>query len=455
MIESEHIARLEAENAELAQQVKMLGEKVAILLKLLENKGVKKDSHNSHLPPSSDIGSKKNQSLREPSERNSGGQPGHSGSSLEMRAVADKIIELKSEYCGRCGSQLSEGEYVLQARRQVIEIPPMAPITEEYRQYGCRCHNCGEVQMAEFPGNVKAPIQYGSSVSAMVGYLSVYQYVPYYRLKKIFTDVFKMPLSEGSISNMLEKAAGKAEFVYEAIKAEIGTSKVVGADETGAKVNGQKWWMWVWQNALNTFMKASQNRGSQTVEEVWSAGLPEAVLVSDRWAAQLKTKSRGNQLCLAHLLRDVIYLKESENHEFSEKFEKYLKEVFQAKREIVKNQQAFERENEVAQSLENRLNELLALSICEEKYGETAKFQRAMLKHRNSLLPCLYEVEIPADNNGSERAIRNIKVKQKISGQFKSGQKSFCILRSVIDTLLKRQLDVLPYLTQIMKIQPE
>jgi transposase len=133
LTESEHIARLEAENAALVQQVQMLGEKVAILLKLLENKGVKKDSHNSHLPPSSDIKPKKNQSLREPSERKSGGQPGHSGSSLEMRAVADQIIDLKSEYCGRCGSNLSGQEYVLQARRQVIEMPPIAPITQVWK----------------------------------------------------------------------------------------------------------------------------------------------------------------------------------------------------------------------------------------------------------------------------------------------------------------------------------
>ncbi len=105
--------------------------------------------------------------------------------------------------------------------------------------------------------------------------------------------------------------------------------------------------------------------------------------------------------------------------------------------------------------MENRLNKLLAIPINREKKPFTARFQRAMLKYRNNLLPCLSDLEIPPDNNGSERAIRNIKVKQKISGQFKSGQKTFCVLRSVIDTLIKRQLDVLTHLTQIMKIQPE
>ena len=75
-----------------------------------------------------------------------------------------------------------------------------------------------------------------------------------------------------------------------------------------------------------------------------------------------------------------------------------------------------------------------------------------MIKYRNYLFPCLYDLEVPPDNNASERAVRNVKVKQKISGQFKSGQDTFCILRSIIDTLRKRELDVLFFLKQIIAI---
>lgn len=449
-------AILVAENSELAQQVKILGEKVGLLLKLLEAKEVKKDSHNSHLPPSSDIGGRKNiKSSREPSGKNSGGQTGHPGKTLKMKAVPDKVIELKSEYCGSCGNSLAGQEYVLKAKRQVVEIPPIEPIYEEYQQYGCRCGSCGKEQIAEFPAQVKAPIQYGNSVSAMVSYLSVYQYVPYYRLKKMFGDIFQMSLSEGSISNLLEKAAGKAKFVYHGIKAEISDSRVVGGDETSAKVNGKKWWVWVWQNVLNTYLKVTDNRASQTIEAEWSNGFPKAVMVTDRYAAQLKTISRGKQLCLAHLLRDVKYLREKEGHWVSEEFEKFIKDVFREKKKLVEKNRALERESEAAKGLENRLNEKLKEVIVEEKYPESAKFQKAMIKYRNNLLVCVYEKEVPADNNGSERAIRNVKVKQKVSGQFKSGQESFCVLRSVIDTLIKRKLDVLTYLNQIMQIQPE
>lgn len=429
-----------------------LSEKVALLLELQQKKGVKKDSHNSHLPPSSDITSK-TKSLRRKSERPSGGQKGHSGNTLEMSATPDRIIDLKSNFCGRCGGSLTAGEFVLQARRQVVEIPPIKPIIQEYRQYLCTCPGCQHQQLADFPATVVAPIQYGSSVQALTAYLSVYQYVPFRRLKSLFSQVFNLEMSEGTIKNLLDKAAVKAEFVYDRIKLEISASKAVGSDETGAKVNGQKWWIWVWQNICNTFLVASPNRGSKTLNEVWENGLPKATLSSDRWAPQLKFPAGGHQLCLAHLMRDTIYLREKENHEFADKFKQLLSKVFQVcrtNRERTKPCSLIEGE-----VLERELNQALMIVIDREQYPESAKFQRAMIRHRNSLLPCLYDLEIAPDNNGSERAIRNIKVKQKISGQFKTGQKVFCVLRSVIDTLVKRKLDVLPQLNQIMKIQPE
>ncbi|MCY7348593.1 MAG: IS66 family transposase [Pyrinomonadaceae bacterium] len=452
MTESENIVILEAENAELRQQIISLEEKVLLLLELQQKQRVKKDSGNSSLPPSSDIG-RKTGSLRQRSGRSPGGQKGHRGNTLEMTATPDRIIDLKSNYCAACGNRLGDENFVLKARRQVLEIPPSQPIIEEYRTFACACPKCDYEQIADFPPAVKAPIQYGSSVQALVAYFSVYQYVPFRRLKNLFSEVFKLPLSEGTLVNLLEKSAEKSGFVYAGIKAEIGESRVVGSDETSARVDGKKWWMWVWQNVLNTFIVAAESRGSRTIEAEWSQGLQGATVVSDRWAAQLKMPSAGKQICLAHLLRDVRYLAEVEKEEFSVRFKRLLGTVFEIRQEMVRTNAPCEKEK--AEELENQMNNLLAISINREKKPETARFQRSMIKYRNNLLPCLYDVEIPADNNGSERAIRNIKVKQKISGQFKGGQKTFCVLRSVIDTLIKRQLDVLTHLTQIMKIQPE
>ncbi|MES2730547.1 MAG: transposase, partial [Bacteroidota bacterium] len=99
-------------------------------------------------------------------------------------------------------------------------------------------------------------------------------------------------------------------------------------------------------------------------------------------------------------------------------------------------------------------NQLILIPIDKQTHPLTATFQASMIKYRSYLLPCLYHLDIPPDNNGSERAIRNVKVKQKVSGQFKYGQNAFCVIRSVIDILLKRQVQLLPCLNNILKLQP-
>lgn len=449
MDESSEIAILRAENAALREQVASLEEKLLLLLRQQAAKAVKKDSHNSHNPPSQDKGQPRSKSLRAKSARKTGGQPGHPGHTLQMVEKADVVKELKSRYCQACGAALPEEQQEV-SRRQVVELPPVKPLYTEYRQMGCSCPDCAHFQQASYPEQVKAPIQYGASVEAMVCYLSVYQYLPYQRLCTLMQDAFGLPISEGSIYNLLERAACKASGVYEAIQQEIQQASYVGSDETGVKVNGTTWWIWCWQNVKNTFLKASTSRGSQTIEETFAQGLPKATLGSDRWAAQLKTTSKAKQLCLAHLQRDLIFLEESEQSPWAKQCKTLLQQALRLGKLAQERGRAWGKEERRVCRLEDQLNDLLIESINAKHAAQTAIFQRSLLKHRDCLLVFLYDLEVPPDNNGSERAIRNIKVKQKVSGQFKTGQHSFCLLRSVIDTLKKRDLDIFAYLTQIM-----
>jgi hypothetical protein len=268
----------------------------------------------------------------------------------------------------------------------------------------------------------------------------------------MFTSVFSLPISEGSIENLLNRAAQKSTPVYEAILKQIKIATYAGSDETGAKVNGEKWWIWVWQNIENTFIKASCNRGFDTIEETFPTGLPNTIIGSDRWAAQLKIVSKDKQLCFPHLQRDLVFLEETEKDPWATHFKGLLKRALELRHIAVNRNQAYQKGNFEIYQLERRLNRLLARSIIKDKFPKTATFQKSMIKNRNFLFPCLYNLEIPPDNNASERAIRNVKVKQKISGQFKSGQDVFCVLRSVVDTFRKRNLNVLKYLEHTMAI---
>lgn len=468
MTEQEELILLRAENAVLraeqqvfretitvlTNEVSILTEKVNLLLKIIEKQNIKKDSHNSSLAPSSDI-NRKNASLRPKSHLKMGGQIGHKGHTLEQTTTPDRVIDLKSDFCQICGQSMEGNIHQLVSRRQVVDIPPIVPIYEEYRQYACNCTKCGHTQKAAYPTGVNAPIQYGSQVMTLASYLSVYQYLPYHRLSKLFATVFNLPISQGSIDNLLTKASDKAQVVYEQIRQNILQSSVVGSDETSAKVNGKKWWIWVWQNKLNTFIAASENRGFATISKHFEEGFANATLISDRWAAQLKSIALNHQLCIAHLLRDSIFLQESEKNPFATAFLTLLKDALAFRKELEETKIATNNKHGKVVDLEIQLNNLLALAIDSKIYPLTATFQESIIKYRNYLFPFLYNLDIPPDNNGSERAIRNVKVKQKISGQFKSGQTTFCVLRSVIDTFIKRKLDVFYTLRQLMELQPE
>ena len=197
---------------------------------------------------------------------------------------------------------------------------------------------------------------------------------------------------------------------------------------------------------------ASESRGYITIQNEWKEGFPVAALISDRLSAQLKTPAFIHQVCLAHLLREITFIEEVENHPFAHEFKEFIKKVFEFKKNQTINYQFDSLETKF---FEEKINELLAKTISKKDYPKTTTFQNSMIKVRNYILPCLYDKEIPPDNNGSERAVRNVKVKQKISGQFKTGQNIFCILRSVIDTLKKRKRNILTDLNEIMKLEPK
>ena len=273
----------------------------------------------------------------------------------------------------------------------------------------------------------------------------MYQYLPFRRLKELLNHLFNLGISEGTIDNLLSRMTEKALPVYEQIKESISLSNQVGSDETSAKVNGEKHWIWVWQTLRSTFLTASESRGSKTIDSMFPDGLINSILNTDRWAAQLKTKTAGHQLCISHLLRDLNFIEEVDNIDWAKRLKVLLKKALELKKQLSQ----YSHSHPATIELEQGVNILLQEIIPKDTYHKTYAFQKSLTKHRDSILTFLYNKDTPADNNGSERAIRNVKVKQKISGQFKTGQNRFCVLRTIIDTCKKRNIDIMVGLNYI------
>ena len=198
-----------------------------------------KNSSNSSLAPSHDLFSIKNQSLREKSGKKTGGQPGHKGNTLRMSPHPDKIIaHVPDNKCPICGKVHPDGQAQLISRRQVIDIPPIKASVVEHQVFQITC-TCGHVAPGSFPAAVTAPVQYGNNLIALTAYLSSRQYVPYARLSELIKSITNISLSEGTVSNLLNKAANIMAPIYNGIKEEVSKATTVGGDESGVKVENQ------------------------------------------------------------------------------------------------------------------------------------------------------------------------------------------------------------------------
>ena len=415
----------------------------------------RKNSNNSSIPPSKDENRPlKNQSLREKSDKKAGGQPGHDGKTLECSIVIDTIVEHMPGFCNCCGKDLHDVVETLIETRQFIDIPVIKPECIEHRVYRKTCI-CGHNTQSDFPSNLTAKVQYGPNVESLTGYLHARQYLPYQRMKEFFTDVMNLPVSVGGINNILKRLTQKALPHYEQIKGRISKSIFVGTDETGVRVNGKKDWIWTWQNDALTFITHSGNRGFKTIKDNFADGLPNTILLHDRFACHFNCEAMHHQICMSHLLRDLQYIVELyPNSQWAAEMKTLITQALELKKQLTVNEYygiSPEREK-----LQEKLLILLQTTL-EQEHSKAKTLQKSLIKHQQYILYFLYHPKVPPDNNGSERAIRNIKVKQKISGQFKSeeGADAFAILRSVIDTTIKSGKNVLNALTLIAKLGTE
>jgi transposase len=263
-----------------------------------------------------------------------------------------------------------------------------------------------------------------------------------------------LPISEGTVDNLLERTAQKALPFYNTIRERVQQSHVVGSDETGSRFGGKKGWFHVWQTINLTFIVASLNRGYRTIKEYFSDGFPLTVYVSDCWAAQLKVTALAHQLCIAHLLRELRNFEDALACQWSLAMKLLLQDAIALKKQL--QPQDYPEPTKAVTELEQRLSQLLQTDH-RASHKKVQAFVKRLKKNRNSILTFLHHPKVPPDNNGSERAVRPVKVKTKVSGLFRTerGATRFAIIRSVVDTTIKNTNNVFDALTLLINLQPE
>ena len=417
---------------------------------------ISKDSHNSSKPPSSDLFRRHPKSMREKSNRPTGGQPGHEGHSLRQVENPDRIVKHRLEGRCECGRKLSKGKRIGSERHQVFDLPPIKLMVTEHRCEIKECV-CGRPHTAAFPEGAEAPVQYGERIRAIVTYLSSYQLLPQERTSKTMADLFGVPLSEGTIHNMREEAYHRLSETEEAIKGAIRHAPVIHTDETGTYVAGERLWKHVYGTPDFTFYFCHAQRGGKAVDAQAVLPEPGGRLMHDGAPAYLDIECL-HALCNAHHLRDLIFIKE----QFKQRWAGTMIGLLCRIKKTVDRAKEAGRESLAPATLRNYQHRYERILTCgyrqnppsEEprRPGQRGKLKQSparnlldrLKKYEDETLAFMHDFSVPFDNNLSERDLRMEKVRQKISGCFRSfnGAQIAARIRGFISTAQKHGLNV-------------
>ena len=233
-----------------------------------------------------------------------------------------------------------------------------------------------------------------------------------------------------------------AQYKYEEIRRRVFASPVVGADETGVNINGKNRWAWVFQTPRLTYVHSGLSRAKKVIDQLFPQGFPQSILVHDCWTSYFGVQTKGHQLCTAHLLRELKYLgKLYKEQQWTADFTGLLHKALELKKTLPTEDDLKDLHRKSI--LEEQVDQMLAQTI-HKQHKKLNAFKERIQKYRNYLFTFLYHPKVPPDNNASERAIRTYKVKQKVSGLFRTedGANAFAVIRSVIDTTIKNKKNV-------------
>jgi transposase len=332
-------------------------------------------------------------------------------------------------------------------RRQVFDLPPITVQVTEHQVIARRCP-CGVTTCGTPPEGVTAPVQYGPRITAIVVYLYVGQFLSKKRTAQALAELFGTPVSEGTVATMTKRAAdGLAEFLDQ-VTDRIAEAEVAGFDETGLRVAGKLHWVHCARTGKYTLITCHPKRGTKGINDAGVLTRFRGVAVHDAWAPYDTYTDVEHQLCCAHALRELQAVADTAPADAQWCWATQTADALVAMQKLVDEAITTGADTIDADTLATQIQ--LYRSAVQIGITQTAaRSSKAMKKHnalahrllnrQDDYLRFTTDWRIPADNNGSERDIRMIKLRQKVSGCLRTltGATQFCAIRSYLSTAAK------------------
>jgi transposase len=469
---------IEQQNQTIEQQNQTIEQQAIRIQELeIEVKELKRQlnskSHNSNKPPSSD-------GFRKPkSERKSGGKigapKGHKGDNLHFTSTPDHVKNYRVENrCTGCNRSLEDVQAETKSR-QVYDLPKIELAVTEHVAEHKTCPSCGTRNRAEFPAGVHARTQYGPQIKAFAAYMNVQHFIPLERLQQMTEDLFGHEISETTVLNHLETLYHQLEKVEEEIQGDLLGSGCIHADESGVRVAGKLHWVHSVSTAESTLYSVQEKRGSEGINKMGLLPEYQKIVSHDCFSPYFNPEyDFGHALCGAHLIRECQSIVDHDKEAWAKEMKTLLQEICKEGKEareegrLVSLEKMKELEQKYDDTIQDGRKETAPLvkeweQVHVNKKGTQKRGKKAQpksvnlldrfTKYKEAILISLHDSRVPFDNNQAERDIRMIKVKQKVSGSFRTlnGANIFARIRGVISTAQKRGMNILSTLGDIAR----
>ena len=425
-----------------------------------------KTSRNSGQPPSSDGLGKpppKPRSLRGKSGRRPGGQAGHEGQTLARVAKPDHEVVHEPACCGECGAGLAGVPVTGVERRQCFDLPPAAVEVTGHQLVERQC-GCGHRTRAAAPAGVDAPVQYGPRIAAIIVYLYAGQFLSKKRTAQALAELFGVPLSSGTVAALTARAAGRLDGFPDEIRARIAAADVAGFDETGLRVEGRLHWVHCARTGKYTLLSCHPRRGTEAMNEMGVLPSFDGVAVHDARAPYDTYADAGHQLCCAHAARELQAVADLAGNGqwcWATRAAGALAAMQRLAADAMEQRlAAVEPGALAARARAYRSAALIGIKETAARSGKLMKKHNALARRlpgrQDDYLRFTLDFRVPPDNNGSERDIRMVKLRQKVSGCLRTltGARQFCAIRSYLSTAARHDVTFFDALVMLTEGRP-